>query len=199
MIPDWLKAAALGVGTVIALWLAVTGVYQAGYGKAKAEGAAALEILKREYSDAASTQWADHAAELEKARKETQQKQIRADALEAELLDTKNTLAAERWGFAKRIADATRNTDCTLNADAVRLYNEALYGPGPAAAAGSENNNAGASRFAQGAAAPAALGAGVLREQPVTMKDLLAHAALYGAWAREVYAIALGWNALVPE
>ncbi len=199
MIPGCLKYAALAVAAFIALWLAVTGVYQAGYGKAQAEGAAALETLKRKYSDATSTQWADYAARLEEARKETQQKQTRADALEAELLDAKNALDAERRGFAKRIADATRNTDCPLSADAVRLYNEALYGPGVAAAAGSENNNAGATRFAQGANAPAALGTGVLREQPVTLKDLLAHAALYGAWAREVHAIALGWNALVPE
>lgn len=195
----WLKYAALGVAALFVVWLVVSGIYDAGYGKAKAEGQAALAELKREYSDANAARWAEYAAKLQEARQETQDKQAKADALEAELLDAKTALAAERRGFAKRIADATRNSDCPLSADAVRLYNEALYGPGWAALAGSKSGNAGAPGLAQSAATPAPLGAGLLREQPVTMKDLLAHSKLYGEWAREVFSIAQGWNALVPE
>lgn len=195
----WLKYAALGVAALYVLWLVAGGIYDAGYGKAKAEGEAALAELKRAYSDEGAARWAEYAAKLQEARQETQKKQAKADALEAELLDAKTALAAERRGFAKRIADATRDNDCPLSAGAVRLYNEALYGPGRAALAGSEDGTAGAPGPAQGARAPAPLGAGLLQEQAVTLKDLLAHAKLYGEWAREVFKIAQGWNALVPE
>lgn len=195
----WLKYTALGMAALFVLRLVVGGIYDAGYGKAKAEGETALAELKREYSDANAARWEEYAANLQEARRESQDKQAKADALEAELLDAKTALAAERRGFAKRIADATRNTDCMLGADAVRLYNEALYGPGWAALAESKSGTAGAPGPAQSAATPAPLGAGLLREQPVTMKDLLAHAKLYGEWAREVFNIAQGWNALVPE
>lgn len=126
----WLKYAALGVAAVFVLWLVGSGIYDAGYGKAQAEGVAALEALKREYSDANAARWAEYADKLQEARQDTQDKQAKADALEAELLDAKTALTAERRGFAKRIADATRNNDCSLSADTVRLYNEALYGPG---------------------------------------------------------------------
>jgi hypothetical protein len=195
----WLKYAALGVAALFVLWLVAGGIYDAGYGKAQAEGVAALAELKREYSDANVARWEEYAAKLQEARRETQNKQAKADALEAELLDAKTALVNERRGFAKRIADATRNNDAHLDADVVRLFNEALYGPGWAARAGSEHGAAGASGLAQSAGAPAPSGAGLLREQLVSMKDLLAHAKLYGEWAREVYTIALGWNALVPE
>lgn len=188
----WLKYAALGLAAFVVLG----GVYRVGYGKAEAEGVAALEELKREYSDANAARWAEYADKEREARERLQAEQARANTLEAELLQTKNTLAAERRGFAKRIADATRNNDCTLTADTVRLYNEALYGPGRAAGGGSENSAAGAPGLAASAWAPAPLGAGLLREQAVTLRDLLAHARLYGEWAREVYAIALGWNEL---
>lgn len=195
----WLKYAALGVAVFVVLGLAVAGIYHAGYGKAQAEGNAALAELKREYSDEAAKRWAEYADKEREAGERLQEEQARANALESALLETKTALASERRGFAKRIADATRNTDCLLSADVVRLYNEALYGPGPAAGAGNEDNATGAPGLAQGVGTPASPGAGLLREQPVTMKDLLAHARLYGEWAREVHAIALGWNALVPE
>ena len=199
MMPGWLKYAALGVAVLASCCLTVIGVYRAGYSRAEAAGAAALETLKREYSEANAARWAEYAATLQETGRENREAQARADALEADLLHAKTALDAERRGFAKRIADATRDADCPLSPDTVRLYNEALYGPGLAAADGSHGSAAGAPGPAQPAAIPAAPGAGLLSEQPVTMKDLLAHAKLYGDWAREVYAIAQGWNALSAD
>lgn len=195
MIPGWLKCA-LGMAALVLLWLALIGIYRAGYSRAHAEGAAALETCKREYSDANAARWAEYAATLQQAGRENREAQARADALETELLNAKTALADERRGFAKRIADATHNNDCPLSPDVVRLYNEALYGPGYAAGMGNDGSAAGAASPAQRAAPPAAPGAGLLHEQPVTIKDLLAHAKRYGEWAREVHAVALGWKAL---
>lgn len=198
-LPGWAKwalltLAALAVWAV--LYFTVNAIYQAGYGKAQAEGKAALAALEQKHAEENAARWAEYATKEREARERLQDEQAKANTLEAALLETKNTLAAERRGFAKRIADATRNSDCILTAEFVRLYNEALYGP---AGAGNQNSAGSAAGPAQGAPAPAPLGAGLLREQPVTLKDLLAHAKLYGEWAREVHAIALGWVTLSKD
>jgi len=198
LLPSWGKWLA-GLIVAAALFVMAWGIYNAGYGKAQAEGTAALEKLKREVADANAARWAEFAAANKAARERLQAEQARADKLETALINTKNTLASERRGFAKRITDATRDNDCVLTADAVRLYNEALYGPEGAAGAGRSNESGGSADPSQHTEAPAPLGAGVLPEQPVTVRDLLAHAVLYGAWAQEVHAIALGWVQLSKD
>lgn len=199
MIGSVLKYVALVVVVSVLLWVAATTVHQTGYDKAQAEGNAALAALGKMYADANADRWAEYAANEREARERLQDEQEKANALEAALLETKIALADERRGFAKRIADATRNDNCMLSADAVRLYNEALYGPDGTANAGSKNNTAGAAHPAESTPSPTPIGAGILRGQSVNIKDLLAHAKLYGEWAREVYAIAQGWNTFVPE
>ena len=199
MIWSVLKYVVLVVVVSVLLWMAATTVYQTGYDKAQAEGNAALAALGKMYADANADRWAEYAAKEREARERLQDEQEKANALEAALLETKIALADERRGFAKRIADATRNDDCMLSADAVRLYNEALYGPDGTANAGSKHNTAGAAHPAESTQSSTPIGAGILRRQSVNIKDLLAHAKLYGEWAREVYAIAQGWNTFVPE
>lgn len=193
---DWMKYSALCVIALFVVWLVTVGIYDAGYARAEAEGRAALESLKRDHSDKAAREWAAYVAQLEQVHKNARQAQVRADALESDLLKTKTALAIERQGFAKRIADATSNADCRLGPDVVRLYNEALYGPGHAPLGGGENGLAGTSSTVDFAFRSAPAGTGVLRQQAVTMRDLLAHAKLYGEWAREVHAIAQGWITL---
>lgn len=139
MIWSVLKYVVLVVVVSVLLWMAATTVYQTGYDKAQAEGNAALAALGKMYADANADRWAEYAAKEREARERLQDEQEKANALEAALLETKIALADERRGFAKRIADATRNDDCMLSADAVRLYNEALYGPDGTANAGSNH------------------------------------------------------------
>jgi len=181
-----------------ALTFAVRGVYHAGYGKAEAEGKAALEALKREHSDINSKRWAEYAAKEREARERLQEEQARADALTKTLLRAEDALAAERRDFTRRIADATRNNNAAFSPEFVRLYNEALYGP--AAGAGSQNKPGGAASAAHGAGSAPAPGGGVLPEQPVTLADLLAHSRDYGAYCRNLSErlglwneLALGW------
>ena len=179
-----------------ALTFAMRGVYHAGYGKAEAEGKAALETLKREYSDANAKRWAEYADKERQARERLQEEQARADTLAETLLQTESALAAERRDFTRRIADATRNNTTAFGPEFVRLYNEALYGPGWSAGAGSQNKSGGAASAAHRAGTAPAPGGGILPEQPVTLADLLAHVRDYGAYCRNLSDRLGLWNEL---
>lgn len=189
MIWGWLKCAVLGAAVLIALWLIVTGIYSAGYGKAKAEGQAALSALEARHAEQEAARWAVAAEAERAARARLQAEQARADDLAARLAQTENTLAVERRAFTKRIADATRNAPA-LTAASVRLYNEALYGPAGAGPGGQAGNPGHA---ANGAGPAPAAGGRVLPEQPVTLADLLAHARDYGGWCRNLQARERAW------
>lgn len=186
-----LAALLLGGFACFVLWV----TYNAGYNAAKVKGDLALVALEKAHAEARAKQWADYATKESEARFNLYEEALRVNELEAELLNAKNTLANERRGFAKRIADATNNNDCILGPDVVRLYNEALYGPAWANALPRRDSAPCSTVLEDGAGCPAAPDAGLL-QQPVTLKDLLAHARDYGQWARETHAIALGWNRL---
>lgn len=177
----------------VLLALSLWGAYNIGHGMAEAEGKAALAELEKAYLNSTAIQWEIYAQKEKEAREVLREETSKALALEADLLQTKKTLAKEREGFAKRINDATFDNDCILGTHVVRLYNEALYGPGYAAENSGNHAPGHSSGLDDSAGTPAPLERGVL-PQPVTMRDLLAHAKKYGEWARELKSISLGWN-----
>lgn len=148
--PDW---GFLGIGA-LALLVALTGAYSRGYAAAEAEGRAALAELQTAHATENVARWAEYAASERRARKRLQEEQARADAVVEKLLAEQGERAKERRDFQRRIANATRDTDCNFSADTVRLYNEALYGPGPGA--GSANGAGGAAPSKNAAGSPAA-------------------------------------------
>ncbi|WP_395505964.1 DNA-packaging protein [Ectopseudomonas hydrolytica] len=159
---SWIKPAASLLLLGVAAWIvatALTEVYRAGYGKAQAESALALEKLRGEHQEQELARARAAEASAKAAAKRLQEEQARNDKLASALAEQQRQHRKTTdylTGEIARVADLYRKAldadpeplpACVFTAGWVRIYDEATgaraavpaaAGPGRAAAQGAE-------------------------------------------------------------
>lgn len=161
--------------------------YEAGFDKARAEGAASLAAERRDRAEENAARALAVADAERAARVKLEQAVARSTLLDRELRATRDQLAAERKRFNQRIANAAQAAAATctgLPAEWVRLYNDELGSGGePPDASGLPSLSVGASGASPGAVSRVSPDASL-----TTPADILAHARDYGGYCRDMKA-----------